>query len=255
MPDNEDKKFILQRVLNGGIGPIGPTGPLGATGPGGAPLTSLITHDGDERNSENLANLLDEILYITLTGGNFSHGLGLQEKGFTVINLPLSWTKNKITVVSQIITGTGITSENAGTTATSHTLAGINLLTNGQWFIAIDDGTTIVNLNVILTFTNKVHYGARPVGAYNDAFILGLSGNNLQINRTKQFTVNAGASDKIYWAQPSAYGTPTFTVGGFEGGFTLEATISHINASGFAENYDIWGSDQVNLGLTTVDVT
>lgn len=255
MAVNPEKRFIVKEVVVTGVGVDGPTGPIGATGATLPSNTSDITHDGSERNGEALDALMDELLYIVLTGGTFAHGLGFQEKGFTVVNVPLTWVKNKATVVSQLITGSSIGTESAGTTATNYTLTGINITADGQWTLTINDGTTEVELTVDLLFYNKVHYGARVPGTINDAFILGLSGNDLLPTKVKEFTVTAGASDKIFWAQSQAYGIPTFTVLGFEGGFTLAGSISHQNASGHSETYDVWESDTINLGETTVDVT
>lgn len=254
---NEDREELIIQDPNlvGAAGPTGPTGPAGPTG-GGASTTPQVTHVGDERNGENLADLLDELLYVVLTGSDFDHGLGFQEKGSTVANLPLTWTKNKASIISQLITGTLIGTENAGPSANGYTLVGINITSDGQWTLTLNDGTTQVVLTTTLKFYNRIYWGARTNGTINDAFVLGLAGSLLRAPKTAlQFTVTAGTNDRIWLATRSADGTPTFKINGFEGGFTLEATFSHQNASGFSENFDVWGSDTLNLGLTTVDVT
>ncbi|WP_157796132.1 hypothetical protein [Thomasclavelia cocleata] len=51
---------------------------------------------------------------------------------------------------------------------------------------------------------------------------------------------------------PARYGAVNFNVGGFDGGFTKVATIEFTNASGYTENYDIYKSDNANLGTQTV---
>lgn len=105
-----------------------------------------------------------------------------------------------------------------------------------------------------ITWLQKAYWGTAVPAAYNQAFITGLASNSLVSSRSTTFTVNAGVGEKIYYAFRSAYGTPTFWVGGFEGGFTKVATVSITNAHGFTENYDLWASDNVNLGSTTVQV-
>ena len=50
-----------------------------------------------------------------------------------------------------------------------------------------------------------------------------------------------------------AFGTPTFKVGGFEGGFNLVKTFDHTNASGATVSYDVWQSTNAGLGNTTVN--
>jgi hypothetical protein len=44
-------------------------------------------------------------------------------------------------------------------------------------------------------------------------------------------------------------------VGGFEGGFSKAATFDFTNASGYTESYDVWLSDEMNLGSTSVKVS
>lgn len=77
----------------------------------------------------------------------------------------------------------------------------------------------------------------------------------LSNSRVKTFTVTAGAGEYIYYIIREALGTPTFTVGGFEGGFSKVGDVSWQNPRGFTENYDVWRSDSAGLGQTTVEVT
>ena len=67
--------------------------------------------------------------------------------------------------------------------------------------------------------------------------------------------MTAGTNEYIYWIQREALGTPTFMVGGFEGGFSKVGDVSWQNARGFTENYDVWRSDNHSLGSTTVTVS
>lgn len=106
-----------------------------------------------------------------------------------------------------------------------------------------------------ITWLQKTFWGAATPAAYNEAFIEGLASSGLASAVGTTFTVNAGAGERIYYAFRSAYGTPSFWVGGFEGGFSKVATVAVTNAHGFTENYDLWASDNVALGSTTVTVT
>lgn len=254
--DVKDRKYLVQPVVI--QGEKGDTGAAGATGPAGGvtlPIDSSdVNHDGTERTGEDVNDLLDELLYLAIAITSFTNQHVNQEKGATVANVGLDWTRNKVSTV-QSLTGTGIPTTDPGATATNYTIVGINLTANGSWTLNSGDGTNNAVAVTSINFYNKIHFGARVPGTINDAFILGLSGNSLQAARQTSFTVTAGASDKIYFAQPTAYGTPVFLVGGFAGGFTKVASaISHTNASGFAENYDVWESNSLNLGLTTVTV-
>ena len=114
-------------------------------------------------------------------------------------------------------------------------------------------GTTKTATSSIL-WGQKVFWGANvSLGPYNSSFITGLSGNGLQYNtRVKTFTINSGTSGYIFYAFRSAYGTPSFAVGGFSGGFHLaQAAVSVTNGHSVTENYDIWVSDNTNLASST----
>lgn len=77
----------------------------------------------------------------------------------------------------------------------------------------------------------------------------------LQSNKAKTFDVTTGSGQYIWYAIPSRYGTPSFNVGGFDGGFSKVSTVSYTNPSGYTENYDVYRSDNANLGKKTVKVS
>ena len=70
----------------------------------------------------------------------------------------------------------------------------------------------------------------------------------------KSFTVTASPTQKIYYLIPVSYGTPTFSVGGFDGGFILKTTVPYVNTLGVSLSYNLWESEKLNLGTTTVSV-
>ena len=119
---------------------------------------------------------------------------------------------------------------------------------------ATDDREATATKTTAITFLNGVYWGvAANTSDIDSAFILKLT-KGLQASKAKTFTVNAAASQHIYYAIPTRYGTPAFKVGGFDGGFAKAATIEFTNASGYKETYDIWKSDNAGLGNTTVVV-
>jgi len=108
-----------------------------------------------------------------------------------------------------------------------------------------------------MQWLQRVYWGVAPVpGAYDEAFIKSLASNQLSSSRARTFSVNAGPGQKIFYCYRVPYGDATFTVGGFSGGFfKAAASVSVTNAYGFIENYEIWESDNPNLGPTTVTVS
>ena len=101
-----------------------------------------------------------------------------------------------------------------------------------------------------INFYNGVYYGVGP-----QTISLNNLTKSLQATRSKTFTVTAGEDQYIYFACPSLYGTPTFKVAGFEGGFSLLASQSFTNSSGYTEGYQIWRSTNTNLGKQTIVVS
>ena len=73
-------------------------------------------------------------------------------------------------------------------------------------------------------------------------------------SRSGPFTVNCSPGQYIFFAIPTRFGTPKFTVGGFEGGFNLISTIDFTNSSNYTEPYYLYKSENHSLGNTTVNV-
>jgi hypothetical protein len=106
-----------------------------------------------------------------------------------------------------------------------------------------------------ITWGQKLYWGIGPAGYSTENDIKNNLDGYLTNTIDAEFTVTAGPTDKIYFACRSGYGTATFTVGGFDGGFTLTNTISLTNTYGFTESYDLYESDSLGLGTTTVTVS
>ena len=99
-------------------------------------------------------------------------------------------------------------------------------------------------------FYNNLYYGASSIPAeYDDTFLLGLS-NELTDDKANTVSVMANAGEYVYYCIPSRLGTPTFNKE-----FTLVDTISHTNASGYTEAYDIYKSDSAGLSEVTIIAT
>ena len=117
-----------------------------------------------------------------------------------------------------------------------------------------DERDAVVTKSVTISFQPKVYWGVSNKASLESADILALANSALSSYRTRTFSVNAGAGEYIYYAIPSNFGTPTFNVGGFDGGFVKVGTVSHQNASGYTQNYDVWKSVNAALGQTSVTV-
>jgi len=197
----------------------------------------------------SVKDALDTILYtpisVILSGG------GNYEKGQVVADVNLTWTLNK-TPISQIL-NQGIGSILPGITNYDH--IGVNLTIDTTYTITVDDGDSVDIDNTVVRFLNRAHWGVGAAGQSNNSFILGLGSSVLTNQRQRDFNFNAGAGERGYYVIPAAFGTPTFWVGGFEGGFELVAQVLHTNTFGHSELYDVWQTENDNLGDTDVTVT
>ena len=108
-----------------------------------------------------------------------------------------------------------------------------------------------------ISWRAKVFYGSHNVNVDPLIIINALQNSRLASSRSGTFTASPGATEYIYYAIPSSFGSEvTFTVSGFSGGFLKVATnILVINSFGVELSYDLWRSDNPNLGLTNVDVS
>lgn len=193
----------------------------------------------------------DEFEYVPIAITSFTNNKNTVEMGTKITDVILNWALNKdpktMTINDESITPL---------TARTKTYSGQNITTNKTYTLKVtDEKDASATKTTSITFVNGVYWGAKaaPSGAYDSAFILGLS-KALQGSKGKTFTVDAAAGQHIFYALPARYGACTFNVGGFDGGFTKVSTIEFTNTSGYKENYDVYKSVNAGLGNTTVTV-
>lgn len=202
-------------------------------------------------------------LYKPMAINSFSHNAGIQELGASLSSTTFSWGLNKnpseLSLTGGPQTSTLNKTQNGSvevrfTAPLKATTTFTLTAKDSRGVQGISDGTTTHQTSI--QFLNGKYYGVSNVNsadAINDAFVKGLT-KNLVTGRTGSFTVNAAAGQYIYFAIPSFFGVPVFNVGGFDGGFNKIKTFNFTNASGHAENYDVYKSTNAGLGSTTVVV-
>ena len=189
---------------------------------------------------------LDKLLYFDLTISLSSNIASTLEKGRVIDNVTFNWTYNKEVVTQKfngILLDNSVRSYNYTTPFNS----------NKTFTLNANDGNKDFSRNIGFSFLNGRYWGVSNTSEYNSDFIKTLS-KELSSSRAKTFTVNCGEGQHIFYCIPTSFGTPTFTVGGFSGGFSKVSTIQYSNIHGHVESYDIWKSTNSNLGNTTVVV-
>ena len=225
-------------------GPPGPQGPPGDT----SNLTSANISYSTTADETILTvkDALDKLLYVPIAVTSMSLSKSVAERGEQVSNVIISWAINK--------NPTSLKLDNVAIDTSLRQYTYPEVITSNKMFrIDAGDGKTFSNKTASISFYNGRYHGVSTSTSYNDVLIKSLT-KTLTDTRANTFSVSCGQNEYIYFCIPSRLGNPTFTVGGFSGGFDKVATISFNNNFGFTESYDIWKSSNNNLGNTTVVV-
>lgn len=193
---------------------------------------------------------IEDILYEPITIKSFSVSPSTSEIGSTVDEILLSWGLDRDAFEIAVDGEMQPTSREGDLILTEQCIT-----SNTTWTLtATDERGATAEKTASLTFLNGVYYGVKAApGEYDSAFILGLT-KNLRSSKLTSISVNAGDGQYIYYCLPKRFGTCSFTVGGFSGGFSLVETIQFENASGYTEDYYIYKSDNAGLGSTKVTI-
>lgn len=205
--------------------------------------------------SDEYKKIVDDLNYKKIAVNTMTATNSSNEIGATVTGTEVTWTLNKEPKTQKIQFGSEA-EETLETSARKKSYTGKSVKTNTTIILTVtDERDAVVTKNVSISFQPKVYWGvADHKETYESADILALEGSALASGRGRTFTVDAAAGKHILYAIPSSFGTPTFNVGGFDGGFIKVGTIEHTNAPGYKQNYDIWKSVNAGLGSTTVTV-
>ena len=211
--------------------------------------TMTVWETGDLITADRLNNIeraLDSLLYKAITISSFNISKSVAEFGETLTNLTLSWSFSKLPTYQRL---DGVELD---LSLRSFVIEG-PITSNKTFKMETSDGKTAVSRTTGVTFYNGRYHGASAEGVYDSNFIMKLT-KTLTNSRQNTFNVSCGDGQYVYFAIPTRFGTPTFSVGGFSGGFVKVSTLDFTNKFGYTEPYDIWKSENSNLGKIAVVV-
>ena len=198
----------------------------------------------------NVQDALDSLLYKPLTVKSltttYSGGTTI-EMGTVLASVTLNWEYNR-NITSQTFANVNL---DPSVRTYTYTKGIFNTTTLN---LTASDGKSSCSKSITFTYANRIFYGVSSSNEYNVALLKSLS-NTLSNSKARNFTVNAGSNQYIFYAVPIRLGKCNFAVNGLEGGFEKVATVSYTNSQTYTENYDIYKSDNLNLGNTTVVVS
>ena len=207
-----------------------------------------VSYESDEFT--NVQDALDSLLYksptVTSLTTTYSGGTTL-EMGTVLSSVTFNWAYNK-NITSQAFANVSL---DTNVRTYTYTRGIFNTTTLN---LTASDGKNSCSRSITFTYANRIFYGVSSTNTYNVALLKSLS-NTLSNSKARSFTVNAGSNQYIFYAVPTRLGGCKFAVHGFEGGFEKVATISYTNSQTYTESYDIYKSDNPNLGNTTVVVS
>lgn len=196
---------------------------------------------------------IDDLSYVKIAFVSASINKATNEIGSTVTDVDVNWKLNKTPKTLKAQFGSEA-QETLTNSETSKSYSGKTVKSNTNIILtASDERNTVVTKQLTIAFLPKAYWGlVDNKETYTTEDILALSNSVLTGSRQRTLSMNATSGKHILYAIPSSFGTPTFNVGGFDGGFVKVGTVSHRNASGHTQNYDVWKS--VNAGLGSVNV-
>lgn len=254
---------LVESTVGGFKFPDGSIQTVASSG-GGPTIPSPVSQNGKTLFSNGVVYVLRNIRSTDITAAfdiiSFAASGGLiKEIGQSVATPAFTASYNRTPTSATLTDTEGTAPGNVAGTPTSFSSTGTfsKSANNGSvtFTLTAAEGESDV-ASISMLWQPRVFWGADLDGLNSEAGIEALPSSALAPSRNKTFTVTALASEHVYYAFPASYGAPTFTVGGFEGGFTLvNATISVTNSFGVNQNYQLWKSVNPNLGAVTVVVT
>jgi hypothetical protein len=184
---------------------------------------------------------LNYLLYVAPQITGFSNSVGTVEIGSTVHAVNLTWGFNKV------MTTLGLNGASLPPTQTSDSLTGLSLTGNTSWVLSAGDGTNTAVASTAVQFQPRRWWGTSALAALASSDILTLGGSELATSRNQSRSMSASAA-YLYFAWPSSFGVPSFTVNGLPSTAWLQTTIEATNASGYVQSYDIYRSQYLQNG-------
>lgn len=222
----------------------------------GKTYTFNVTNGGNAEAIEARLQALEKWMagdnYQNIAITTFYASKSTYEMGETVTSVTLNWNTNKIPTA---LTLDGNTIDVTKKSETVTDFVNMNSQKKSWTLTATGENGETDTKTAEISFLNGVYYGeAEEPAEYNSEFILGLT-KTLRSTYISSFLADAGEGKYIYYCLPARMGERSFKVGGFDGGFSLVATIDFTNSKGYTESYYIYRSDNAALGSTSVTVS
>ena len=225
--------------------------------PAGNPDTWLFT-DGNNINWRKI-KASDITPDFALT--SFSCSTPTLEVGYSVSSFIFNYSSNETSASASISDNFYNLSTVVSTTSPITYNRSFSRNTVGSYSFALtvhNSSNSSSSLSISVTWLIRRYYGSQTKwNRISDlqTFVKALNQTDLASNKNLTYNTNCGTGQNIYYVIPASFGTVSFWVNGFQGGFSKISSINITNQYGITSLYDIYESDNSNLGDTTVNIT
>jgi hypothetical protein len=226
-------------VVSGGVqGPPGATGPAGPSG-AVAGIDDTVAALNSTFSSQHILELISPFAI-----SSFSISQTLAEMGATVTSETLNWGSNYPPDSISINNGIGAV---VPATLTSYVHSGQTITTNRTYTLSMVKGGSTKTANATLSFLNQYYYGVAASQLSSEVAIKALT-HALYGARGRTLTFDCSGGRYFHIAYPSRLGDATFTINGLAYSDMTKTVVSITNASGFAENYNVYYCNAIQNG-------
>lgn len=189
---------------------------------------------------------------------SFATSPTLYQIGHASVNQAFTATYADLPTTAILTDTQGNTDDVSGTPAafvSPHTVTKSVYAQSVTYTISVTSPEGNASRNVAITWAQKVFWGSvADPGVYDSAFINSLSNNVLQLGPTGTFATNCTAGQSTFYATRTAFAVTAlnFKVNGLPFAISkVGAAVAYTNSDGVTENYDVWRSDNISLGVFT----
>ena len=174
------------------------------------------------------------------------------EYGYTIPSgtLTFSWLLNKNDITTISLT------DMSPTTTDVSCVYNHDLSNTKSFVLTVGDSKATHSKTIKISFDSKIYWGSSTIPTeITSDWILGLSNERFATTKNGDFSFSVNTDDYGFIAIPSAFGTPTCKIGGFETTLETVGSLSFVNASGGAKPYTVYKTGQKSLGSFTMNLS
>ena len=201
-----------------------------------------IKYFNENYDYTNVKEALDFLLYrapeVTLHGG------GVYEKGMVINTVDLTWELNKLVTSQTLYPNIGRIDNNLR----AYTIENANVSEDTIYSILVSDGRNAATAETEIVFKQYVYWGSSSSTNLDNQDIIMFSKEFENTNENK-VVFDCSGGKYFYIITPSKYADDiTFKINGFVFSDMVESEIVLTNASGYASNYTIFRSNNIQTG-------